>query len=470
MHWAQMDSVDIASLVRRGECTAGECVAAALGRIEEVNPALNAVVQRFDVQARHRARANDLPLGLLAGVPLLLKDSAPFAGHALREGSRWHGQRIATTTSPWVLAMEAQGAICLGKTNMPEFGLMDVTEPLLHGPTLNPWNKSITVGGSSGGAAAAVASAMVPVAHATDAGGSIRYPASCCGLFGFKPSRGVTGPITPGMDPRTPGGGVTHVLTRTVRDSALFLAIAEAANAGQPETARTRWVQMSQLPRLRIAVIERPTHGGTLAPAHRAALRDAADLLLGLGHQIVVTDWPSGIEQSHAGFFERWAFGANAYWRGLDPVEQQPFLDNVEPLTRGLIRRGARLQAEQIEGLVQDALGLERAMVDFYARADVLLTPVSACHPVRLGQHHPAGPFEEVWQAMRENVAFTFVQNVTGQPAMSVPLHWTEDGLPVGVQIASKHLNDTLLLQLAYELEQARPWRHRQPPLPPNHP
>ncbi len=464
MHFDNLDAVAIAELVRSRDRPPGFAVEAALECTSRLNPALNAVIDLFEEHARQQVAAG-VPMGLLAGVPFLLKDSIEYPGFRHTDGSRWFAQRIGRHLPPWVAAMAAQGAVFIGKTNTPEFGLMDTTEPALHGATRNPWNAAVTAGGSSGGSAAAVAAGMTPIAHGSDGGGSIRYPAACCGIFGFKPSRDLTAQPYGSFDPRLPGGAVRHVLTRSVRDSALAYAIASAAVAGEPGSELRRWVREPLSRRLRIAVIDSPLDGGSLASAHRQALADAVALLESLGHAVVAERWPFAAEHHHQAFFDRWAYGAHRFSQALPTAEQSRFLDCVEPFTRGLIRRGAAFSADHVERLVQDALAVKAAMDAFHETYDALLTPLSAVHPLPLGDHDPCLDFDTVMNRVSRNVGFTYLQNVTGQPAMSVPLFWDAEGLPVGVHLAAGSGRDELLLGLAYQLEQARPWRHRRPPI-----
>lgn len=466
MLFENLDAVATAEVVRSGAVAPDSAVESALQRLSLCNPAINAIIDRFDDHA-HSQVADDsakAATGLLTGVPLLLKDTIEYPGFRHTEGSRWFAQRIGRNMPQWVAAMRAQGAVIIGKTNTPEFGLMDCTEPVLHGPTLNPWNHAYTVGGSSGGAAAAVAAGIVPIGHSSDGGGSIRYPAACCGLFGFKPTRDLTTMPYGSFDPRLPGGAVRHAITRSVRDSALVLAIAEAALAGEPGSAAQRWIREPQSRRLRIAVIGTPTHGGLLAANHRAALEDAQALLTSLGHTLVEEQWPFDGPRQHAAFFGIWAYGTYRYAQTLPESERTKFRDAVEPFTRGLIAQGAKYSAAEVETFVQDACALKAAMDEFHLRYDVLLTPISAAHPVLVGHHDPRLSYDVVMERVAHNVAFTYVQNAAGLPAMSVPLFWSDTGLPVGVQLAAGANQDELLLRLAYELEHARPWQNRLPP------
>ncbi len=464
MHFEKIDAVATAELIRSGAMPPDFAVEAALERISRRDPLINAVIDRFDDHAREQISA-EFPMGLLAGVPFLIKDSIEYPGFRHTDGSRWFSDRIGKKLPSWIAAMRAQGAIFIGRTNSPEFGLMDTTEPVAYGPTLNPWNPALSAGGSSGGSAAAVAAGIVPIAHGTDGGGSIRYPAACCGVFGFKPSNDLEIDLIPPFDPRLPGGAVRHVITRSVRDSALTFAIASASIAGNSSNQSIDWVRGPNSRRLRIAVIKTPTHGGRLAAIHDAAVDHAQSLLESLGHVVDRTVWPFDGPKQHTSFFKRWSYVAYRFSMALPEQQRSEFLNSIEPFTLGLIKQGSQFPSETVESLVQDACSLKLAMDDFYKNYDVLLTPISAASPHPIGHHDPRLEFDVVMGRVAENVAFTYVQNVAGQPAMSVPLFWTEEMLPIGVQLASGTGSDKLLLSLAYELEQAQPWQHRWPQL-----
>lgn len=459
-----LDAVATAQLVRSGQRSALEMIQAAFDRLHARNSAINAVIDCWEDEAIARARAG-VPLGLLAGVPLLLKDTMDFPGHRFSKGSRLRLDVIGQSTEPWLAAMLAEGAIVIGKTNTPELGLLDVTEPTAFGPTLNPWRQDISSGGSSGGSAAAVAARIAPVAHGSDGGGSIRYPAACCGVFGLKPTRGRTTPARPAFDARLQDMVCSHVLTHSVRDSALVFAIADAAHRGPVGKGIERWVRHPLYRTLKVALIKRPLHGGALADAHEAAVEHAADLLRHLGHDVVHCDWPFDAPLLHRAFFDRWAYGVHVEASGLPEDERRRFMDGAEHWTQGLRREGAALAADRVEALVQRCLQASVQMERFHREWDVLMTPISAEHPVPLGGHAPGVDYGTLRDRVSRNVAFTPVQNITGQPAMSVPLHWSHEGLPVGVHFAAGAFRDELLLQLAYQLEAVKPWGHRVPHL-----
>lgn len=459
-----LDAVATAGLVRAGELSAEEVVRASLQRLQARNPALNAVIDVWADEALAQARAG-VPMGQLAGVPMLLKDGVEVPGKRHAMGSRLRLDAVGRVEDPWVAAMRAEGAVFIGRTNMPEFGLSDVTEPLAFGPTLNPWHRGLTCGGSSGGSAAAVAARIAPIAHGTDGGGSIRYPAACCGVFGFKPTRGRTTVAPPTYDTRLPATVATHALTLSVRDSALTFAIAESARRGGAAGPGLRWVRRPIDRRLRIALIAEPLHGGWVAPAHAEAIDQATGLLRALGHEVVPCAWPIDAAGFHAAFFDRWGRVVHEEAQAMPPPARERFLAGVEPWTLGLARHGAALPPERLEAIVQHSVQAGLQMARFFRQWDVLLTPVSARHPLPLGEHAPDIDFPTLFERIGLNVAFTPLQNVTGQPAMSVPLHWTREGLPVGVQFAAGAGRDELLFELAYQLEAAQPWAPRRPPL-----
>ena len=459
-----LDAVGTAQCVRSGELSALEVVQAAIERLHERNPALNAVIDSWEDEALERARG-PIPMGLLAGVPFLLKDTVDYPGRRFAKGSRLRRDVMGSRVDPWVAAMQAQGAIFIGKTNTPEFGLLDVTEPMAFGPTLNPWRADVASGGSSGGSAAAVAARIAPIAHGSDGGGSIRYPAACCGVFGFKPSRGRTTAVATEFDARLQSVVASHVLTLSVRDSALAFAVAESARRDPLGQVVKPWGPQPLARKLKVALITRPLHGGPLAGAFEAALVRAAELVQSLGHHVVPCDWPIDAAGLHAAFFDRWAYSVHCEIAGLPEAQRRPFLDGVEPWTQGLAREGAALAPERVEAMVQSCLRASAQMEQFHRQWDILMTPIAAEHPVLLGQHAPDLDYATLHQRVSRNVAFTPLQNITGQPGMSVPLHWTDDGLPVGVHFAAAAGGDELLFQLAYQLEAAQPWVQRRPPL-----
>jgi len=462
-----LDAIAQAELVRRKEVTPAELVEAAIARIERVNPATNAVVTPLYEPAR-RTAAGPLPNGPFTGVPFLLKDlGPPLGGARMTSGSAFLRDYVAPADGELVARYKRAGLVVVGKTNTPEFGLLCTTEPLLFGPTRNPWDTARTAGGSSGGSAAAVAAGMVPAAHGNDGGGSIRIPASCCGLFGLKPSRGRT----PGeVDPT--GLSVEHALTRSVRDSAALLDATAGAEPGAayqaPPLARPYLQEVGAPPgRLRIAFATRGLAGETLHADCVAAVQDAAALCADLGHEVEEAS-PSIVGEFLTNAFTMlWEASTAAQIDAAALLLRRPPADDeLEPLTRALARNGRGHSASALliaMGLLQIAA---RSVGQFHERYDLWLTPTLGEPPVPLGTFDapPENPMAAFDRAA-EFVPFTPLSNVTGQPAMSLPLYWNAEGLPVGVHFVARYGDEATLFRLAGQLEQARPWAHRRPPV-----
>ncbi len=457
------DATALAEQIRRGECSAREVVEAAIGRIEQLNPQLNAVVNtRYEEALAEVDRG--LPPGPFAGVPFLVKDlGIEVAGLPATRGSRLFANAIAAQDSPLVARYREAGLVVLGTTNTPEFGKNASTEPLLHGPTRNPWRPTHSPGGSSGGSAAAVASGMVPVAHGSDGGGSIRIPSSMCGLFGFKPSRG-----------RVPGASVGdgfayplavhHVLTTTVRDSAALLDAVCAQLPGEPYAAppasSSYAAEVNTAPGpLRIALCTSNPSGHTTEPACLAAAQSAAKLCESLGHHVTEaapTFDATGAGQASAAVMS--AVSLAAIRRRLAELRRELTDDDLEPFTRFLYDRSTSMTADQYVEALRTVELTGRAIAPFFEQYDVLITATIAATVPPLGLLDTSNP-----QSMFENAArfasYTSPYNVTGQPAMSMPLATDETGLPVGVQFVAAYGRDDLLLRLAGQIEQASPWQ-----------
>lgn len=456
---AWLDGCAQAEMVRRGTISAVELVEAAIQRIESLNPQINAVVTRVYEEARSIARSSrrDRPF---AGVPMLLKDSlACYAGVATTSGSRLSKERIADRDSDQVQRYKRDGLIVLGKTNCAEFGLLPTTEPALFGPTRNPWDRTRTAGGSSGGSAAAVASGMVPIAHGTDGGGSIRIPASCCGVFGFKPSRGRM-PMPKHRSPAHAWLVVEHVLTRSVRDSAKVLDLAPAP---VPNDSYSMDAGIDPGP-LRIAFDAPawvPTHSDC-----RHALKDAAALCQALGHELVeaapVVDYVA-IAQA---FSTLWEAGCAAIIRPIAIGRGHAVqVEEVEPLTWEIYQRGLRVTPREYRRAEAALQTVSAVIARFFDSFDVWLTPVMPDPPVPLGSLNTLtrAATSETLERATKYAAFSAVPNITGQPAMSVPLYWNGEGLPIGSQFIGRTGDETTLFRLASQLERARPWAHRHP-------
>ena len=456
---AKLDATAQAELVAKGELTASDLVEAAISRIEQVNPKVNAVVSTFYDKAREAAKG-ELPDGPFKGVPGLVKDLDNLKGTGATSGSRFLAQNVSPETDPIIAGHELAGMVMLGKSNTPEFGLLGTTESLLLGPCNNPWNLAHSPGGSSGGAAAAVASGMVPVAHATDGGGSIRIPASCCGVFGLKPSRGR---IELG-ERQLPGDiGFQHCVSRSVRDSATLLAATERKGAAAvlPPVGK---VSAPGKKRLRIAFGTMDYKGKEPEADVKAATEDVAKLCASLGHEIVPVKNPIDGEAFEDAFLAAWASGpaelvALVKQMGLEPEAV------LEPWTLGL----ADLYNARPKDTLEKSLALFAKVIDetvsFMKDYDVWLTPVLAATPPKTGEQAPTVPFDTLRERVFRYVSYTPLHNVVGTPAMSVPLSWSDAGLPIGAQFAASPGEERVLLELAFELEQARPWANRYPPV-----
>lgn len=455
----RLDATAQAELVRRGEVSPLELIDAAIARIEAVDPALNSVVTNTFERARILA-AGRLPDGPFRGVPYLVKDLSDWAGVRTSHGSRLYQDYVPQVSSPYVQRSLDAGLVPVGKSNTPEFGLLGTTESLLLGACRNPWNTEFTPGGSSGGAGAAVAAGLVPFAHATDGGGSIRIPASCCGLFGLKPSRGRLSPgeVGEGIDL-----SVEHCVSRSVRDSAALFAAAEYRGDDAP-LPPVGHVTAPAERRLRIAFSTRTYTGAAPHPEVEAAAQRAAALCADLGHHVEEAGPTVDGERFIDAFMTVWASWpaavvAEARMRNLEPA------DALEPWTIAL--------AEHFRALPETALAdagalfaqMARVYEAFFTRYDVVLTPTLSAPPVRIGAQAPTVDFRTLWEAVTSWVAYTPMHNATGNAAMSVPLAWSSEGLPIGMQFVAPMGGERTLFELAYELEAAAPWAGRWPAL-----
>ena len=473
--FAHLDATAQADLVRRGEATPLELVDAAIARVERLNPQLNAVIhERFE---RARAEATgDLPDGPFRGVPIVVKDlDGSVAGEPTHLGNRLLkelGYRADHDTYLFE-HLRATGMVVIGKTNTPEFGLLPTTEPLAYGATRNPWSPEHSPGGSSGGSAAAVASGMVPVGHAGDGGGSIRIPASHCGLYGLKPTRGRSS-LGPEVGEAWAGLVVRHAVTRSVRDSAAVLDAIAGRMPGDPYSAapptRPYRDEVGADPgRLRIGLCtEAPTGLAEVDPVCVAAAEDAARLLESLGHHVeparpAAFDQPGLLEA----FTSVLVTGVVLDVQHLSRIAGRPIThEDVEPLTWLQYEMGMAVSAGEYLEALQQAHAWSRAVAAFWQDYDLLLTPVCAEPPPRLGDLH--GTADDPFRALARSVpfaAFTGPFNVTGQPAVSLPLYWDDAGLPIGVQLAADADREDVLIRISAQVEAARPWADRRPPI-----
>lgn len=494
VEYEQYDGLGLAELVRKKAVTPLELVEAAIAQIETHNPAINAVVHRMYDVARHRAAA-DPGSGPFAGVPMLLKDLlASYPGQPLRNGSRFFQNHVPEHESEIVRRYREAGMIVVGKTNTPELGITGVTEPALFGPTNNPWDLTRTAGGSSGGSAAAVAARLVPVAHGGDGAGSIRIPAACCGLFGLKPTRGRT----PGSMPFAVWQGfvVEHALTRTVRDSAALLDAtagpAPGAMDALPPPGRPFLAEVDAPPgRLRIAVTDRSLLGQHIDPDCRRAVAETSALLQDLGHDVMPAaldhiDWPAFAEA----FVTMLAAEVRAdIEQGQRQLGCRATFADLETVTHALSLLGRHDSSGDFVLAMRTLQGIGWQIGHFFAEnaIDVLLTTTLSSPPVKTGTVLPRG-LDALGLKLLSRLglggvmrlvgidkkaaadSFEFTPNtapfnLTGQPAMSLPLAWTEDGLPIGLQFVGRFADEATLFRLAAQLEQARPWAGRRPPL-----
>ncbi len=469
--FAALDAIALAGLVRRREVLPVDLLETTIARIERLNPRLNAVITRLYDQAR-AAVAREIPDGPFSGVPFLLKDlGTAYAGAPMMSGSRLLRTYVPEHDSELVRRLKNAGLIILGKTNTPELGILPTTESVLSGPARNPWDTGKSAGGSSGGSAAAVAAGLVPMAQGGDGGGSIRIPASCCGVFGLKPTRART-PLGPEVGDIMSGLVVTHALTRSVRDSAALLDATAGPDLGDPYYAppqsRPFLQEVGMEPgRLRIGYTTRTFEGDEVHNDCVEAVHDAAKLCSALGHQVEEAAPVVDGERLRSAFTVLWAAGCAAFLDAYGQRTSRPVdLEQVEPLTRALYEMGRSFSASDYLVAVRWLQGFSRQIAHFFEDTDVWLTPTLAEPPVSLGtfESTPGNPLAGFYRAF-DYVPFTPVCNVTGQPAMSVPLYWNAEGLPVGVHFIGRYGDEATLFRLAAQLETARPWIGRKPPL-----
>ncbi len=458
----ELDATAEAELIAKRHVKPIELVEAAIARIQRLNPQLNFLAADMFDKARERAK-HMKPTGVFGGVPFLLKDLLEYPGVPFKRGSRMFANAKGRDASPLVEAYEVAGLVVAGKTTTPEFGLTASTESSLQGATRNPWNLGYTPGGSSGGSAAAVASGAVPFAHGSDGGGSLRIPASCCGLFGLKPSRGRM--ISANEDEKGLVISVNHGLTRSVRDSARLFSISERTDRGAPFPA-VGYVEEPDGQKLTITYSTKRFDGQEASAPARAAVEAAIDVCKSLGHNVIERDYPIDGRAFTDAFILYWAAGANDAASQYKKITgAAPDANVLEPWTLGL---AAYFQMQSVDAL-NEALTYFQAVIsqvdEFFADVDVMLTPVVDGPPPPIGFLDPRQAFVEHMSHITSFVAYTPIHNVAGTPAMSVPLYWTKDGLPMGAQFAARRGREATLFSLAYELEKEKPWAKRKPPL-----
>ena len=457
-------ALELAERVRAHDVSPVELTELYLERIERLDPQLNAFVTVDAEGALAAARAaessqSDAPFH---GVPTAIKDLNETAGLRTTYSTKAYANNVPRFDAAVVRRIRAAGFVVLGKTNTPEFGTIAMTESELNGDCRNPWDVARTPGGSSGGAAAATAAALCPLAHASDGGGSIRIPSSCCGLFGIKPSRGRVSPAPYGSG--SLGLGTSGPIARTVRDAAAFLDVMAGYETGDffvaPAPERPFLAEAELEPgRLRIAVTTTPPIEVPVDPVCAEAARDAAALLQELGHEVVEATPSWGAGELLPFFIRVWQVGPAT--AGIED------LTLLEPINRVLGEQARATPSPEHAAAIMQLQRMTREVIAFWDDVDVLLTPTLALPPVPIGWTFEETDGDPLLAFARQTLftPFTAVFNVTGQPAMSVPLYWCDDGLPIGVQLVGKPFAEATLFRLAAQLEQARPWLGRRPPV-----
>lgn len=487
--YGKYDGLGLAELVRKKKVSPGELVEEAITRIETHNPKLNAVVNKLYERARTAAKGK-LPEGPFKGVPFLMKDLiATLEGLPTSGGNKLWKNIPATVTSEMAKRWEATGAIVVGKTNTPEFGLTPYTESDTLGAAHNPWDLSRTPGGSSGGSAAAVAARMVPFATGGDGGGSIRIPSSACGLFGLKPTRGRT-PTGPIIGEAWQGFAIEHVLTRSVRDSAAMLDATQGADVGAPyiipEAGPFAKEVGKRTGKLRIAFSTKPMLGKNVHPDCVQGVEETVALLKSLGHEVVEAAPEINAEEYSLHFLTIIAGQMRADIEEIAEITgKKVSVDDFDTLTFATGLFGTMLKASDYAKAIRYLQVVSRDIGRFFENYDALLTPVLSLPPVKIGalklsaaeqnQIKLIGRTGATWilEAMGvikpvaartyEFIPWTPVFNVTGQPAMSVPLHWNAEGLPIGMHFVGKWGDEATLFRLAGQLEKAKPWFDKAP-------
>lgn len=470
MEYQDYDAIGLAELVRGGQTTPTELLDTAIERIETLNPVINAVNRKMYDEARASIERG-LPDGPFTGVPFLLKDlRAAYEGVPTTAGSAFFADKVAPHDSELVRRYRNAGLVIVGKTNTPEFGGAPTTEPSLFGPTRNPWNLEHSSGGSSGGSAAAVAAGIIPAAHGSDGGGSLRIPAGCCGVFSLKPTRGRN-PAGPDFGEAWNGLSAEHVISRTVRDNAALLDATAGPSPGDPYSvppAKESFLASVSRPPGRLSVaMTASTAAGPAHPDCVAAVEDTAALLEELGHEVTEDspDW----DRATVGAAFRLLIAANVM-AGIDEYAE---LKGRHPRDGELENVIAVLGAESYESTSVDMVRATwamhragRAVAPFFQKYDVWLTPTVATPPPPLGLiDMTTDDIDSYLVTVFGFIPFTAIANIAGLPAMSVPLRWNAAGLPIGVHFVAGYARDELLLSLAGQLEAARPWADRRPPV-----
>ena len=467
--YVKHDAVALAALVARGEITASELLETAIARAEQVNPAINAIARTQYPRAR-AAVAGGLPDGPLRGVPFLIKDISVFEkGVPASLGSALYANFVPDHDSAYTAHCKRAGLVIMGRSMTPEFGLSPSTETRQYGACRNPWNLSHSAGGSSGGSAAAVSAGILPIAHATDGGGSIRVPASHCGLFGFKPSRGRVS-FAPDSGEGWGGLAVGHAVSRSVRDSALLLDLTSGPEPGDPYTAPTPErpfaEEVGRSPgRLKIAMMRRDHRGVALHPECVKAVENAAKLCEMLGH--VVEEAAPDLNLAELRPNNQILLAANlarALALRWNVLKRQPHPDDVEAITWAVFQRGRAVTGTEYVAAVAAIHAAGRKLAAFLTSYDMILTATLSAPPPVLGYFDMSGEVATFTARISEYLSITPLYNAAGTPAMSVPLHQTSGGLPVGVHFGGRYGEEAKLIRLAAQLEEAQSWFDRLPP------
>lgn len=483
-----LDATALSELIKNKDLQAREVLEAAIERAEARNPKLNAIVTPLFERARERV--DHLPKGPLYGVPFLLKDlKVQLKGTPTSNGTRLMKGKVATETSILAARFEVAGVQTIGKSNSPEFGIMGVTEPEIWGPCRNPWDLTRTPGGSSGGASSAVAARIVPIAHAGDGGGSIRIPASACGLFGLKPSRGRVS-MAPFLGEGWGGFVQENVVSRSVRDAALCLDQIDLPTLGEPYAAPYKekpWIEHLHAPkrRLKVAFTTGALYGNHTHPDCVKAVEEAVELMRSLGHEVIEAIPPFHREELVEAYFYTVAAGTARFVEDTSAyIGRKPRAKDYEAATWLLAQIGWKCNASTLIKAQQTMQRNARQVSEFFDQHDLFMSSVHAEPPIKIGELTPTkgqqlqlavvralntkGLLDKVLDTLGNDALSrtpnTQLFNQTGQPAMSVPLCWTREGQPLGVQFATSFGGEGLLFQVATELEEARPWRQMKPP------
>ena len=459
----ELDALGQKELLDKKEVTTAELTDFYIDRIQKYNPKLNAVVTEMFDTARERAKQQEIGNGPVAGLPFLIKDLASIKGVRLTHGSKILKDFVAPMTDDVVQRYENAGLIFLGKTNTPEFGFLPTTEPDLFGPSINPWNEKYSTGGSSGGATSAVAAGLIPFAHASDGGGSIRIPSSASGLFGLKPSRGRR-PYGPYVNHFS----IDHAVTRSVRDSAVLLDIIDGVGKHQLYPGyekKTSFLEsLNEKPRKLKIAVQYERDSIRFDEETRKNMEASVQLMKDLGHEVVEVmpefDFPTLAHH----FINIWlATGAVVINHIAQMAGQEPTKENVESLSYQILKFGKKLSAYDYE---ESRIMLEmtsQQILSFFDEFDIWMTPTLNQVPFQIGQNKEevTNAYESMLQNMLDYNPYMPIANATGQPAMSVPTSWTNEGVPIGTHFFGRPGEESTLLQLAQQIEKEQPWFHR---------